>query len=162
MFFSFQADAQSPDFSGLTDINGEFLAVNLDSQKTIIILASENSCTGCFETLEKLLNNFFYTKGRPKTILIVRMIEDISHRREYLKKYQIFSSTGLHLFDKTEYLFYNDSCNTGFFKSVGVCRTPAIILVNEGIFEIIKIEELFNGTAIRKRAEQKMSLFLDN
>lgn len=144
----------------LTNLDGEAFELKNIPINSLIILASRNSCTGCFDVLEENLLPYSNFSSTYK-ILIIKTMNDPMERREFAKRYSLFSLANLVLFDCTDSTLNKESSTEcSLLKQLKIERTPALILKTKtGETELLMNETLFENIALSKLGKTRIKHF---
>lgn len=131
--------------------------VDLTANPGIILLASENTCSKCYENLET-----FLSKDSLNLIAVIRIPNCISCRREFIKKYTIFKYCDSIYYDihANTGSFLDDKCQDGLFSKLKVCRTPALIFNYKEYQIIFTYDQLFSGLQVSASFKKEYKKFV--
>jgi hypothetical protein len=154
------------DFHSLDDIivltrNLDTVNLSFTSQPSIILLASENTCSRCYETLENELNSQ-KTIDKINLIAVVRLPNCNPCRREFLKKYNIFKYCDSIYFDLHQHqgTFIDDEYKDGLWQMLEIARTPAVIIIYPDRLVVYKYEQIFTGLQVSRKFKKEFRSFL--
>jgi len=144
-------------------LENDTVELELSKKAVIYILASENTCSRCYETLENYLN-LQKNKYNFKIIVIARMPDCIFCKREFMKKYHLFKLADKFYFDNAKHnnTFYTDKYEDGLWGRFYLKQTPASIFYFDNKIEVFTFEEMFDDLALSEKFKSFFSQWLSS
>jgi hypothetical protein len=130
-----------------------FINDNGNKSKTIIVFSSANTCSKCYENLETYLCKENESKDY-LFILVVRYINDLKLRNEFIKRYKVFDYCDTIFFENSLDRIIEDSPKSGIFGFFEIQYTPSILFIENQNITYLDYEAIFKNTMLTKRAKK--------
>ncbi len=133
----------------LLTLNGDTLNIREQKVKTLYILLDNRPCTGCVDFLGKHLK-----ASNPRVpIVIITTIPngDLIYKKQYVASIKKKFTNSVEILT---------DINNNLFEEYHVEHTPSLLFFENGLFEHVPYEEIFDNVFVKPSMKKKIKQFI--